>query len=208
MSIPKRRMRPAPLKSTLQPDRSQMETAMMTTQTPTARRGPPARQEKARTGGMKQFISFKIGEEGYAIDIMAVREIKGWTETTPLPNQPELYSRRDEPARHYRAGLRSALPVRHGAYRGFALARHHHRGRQDRMAGLLVDAVSDILTIDSGRFVPCPKPSAAPRRTTFLASFRSTNHGCDPGPRRIAGQGPRRAFRADERGAASGMTSV
>ena len=36
-----------------------------------------------------QFISFAIGDDQYGVDIMAVREIKGWSEITHLPKQPE-----------------------------------------------------------------------------------------------------------------------
>ena len=36
-----------------------------------------------------QLISFAIGDDQYGVDIMAVREIKGWTAITPLPRQPE-----------------------------------------------------------------------------------------------------------------------
>jgi purine-binding chemotaxis protein CheW len=36
-----------------------------------------------------QFISFAIGNDQYGVDIMAVREIKGWSDITHLPKQPE-----------------------------------------------------------------------------------------------------------------------
>jgi purine-binding chemotaxis protein CheW len=36
-----------------------------------------------------QVISFAIGDDQYGVDIMAVREIKGWTEITHLPRQPD-----------------------------------------------------------------------------------------------------------------------
>src|SRR6185312_6235429 len=36
-----------------------------------------------------QLISFAIGNDQYGVDIMAVREIKGWTDITPLPRQPD-----------------------------------------------------------------------------------------------------------------------
>jgi purine-binding chemotaxis protein CheW len=36
-----------------------------------------------------QLISFAIGDDQYGVDIIAVREIKGWTAITPLPGQPE-----------------------------------------------------------------------------------------------------------------------
>src|ERR1700759_1598584 len=35
-----------------------------------------------------QFITFTLGDAEYGIDIMKVREIKGWTETTRIPNAP------------------------------------------------------------------------------------------------------------------------
>ncbi len=41
------------------------------------------------TDGLTQFISFAIGADQYGVDIMAVREIKGWSEITHLPKQPE-----------------------------------------------------------------------------------------------------------------------
>src|SRR5260370_27528046 len=40
-------------------------------------------------GGRMQSISFSIGEDQYGVDIMAVREIKGWSEIAHLPKQPE-----------------------------------------------------------------------------------------------------------------------
>ena len=43
----------------------------------------------ARTSASIQFISFAIGDNQYGVDIMAVREIKGWSDITHLPKQPE-----------------------------------------------------------------------------------------------------------------------
>ena len=36
-----------------------------------------------------QFVSFAIGDDQYGVDIMAVREIKGWSDITHLPKQPD-----------------------------------------------------------------------------------------------------------------------
>ena len=36
-----------------------------------------------------KFISFAIGDDQYGVDIMAVREIKGWSQITRLPRQPD-----------------------------------------------------------------------------------------------------------------------
>ena len=51
-----------------------------------ARRPPTAQRAETIPS---QLISFAIGEDQYGVDIMAVREIKGWTDITPLPRQPQ-----------------------------------------------------------------------------------------------------------------------
>jgi purine-binding chemotaxis protein CheW len=38
--------------------------------------------------GQIEVISFEIGGQEFCIDIRAVREIRGWTPATPLPNSP------------------------------------------------------------------------------------------------------------------------
>jgi hypothetical protein len=49
----------------------------------------PSNWSEAGTASQTQFISFAIGDDQYGVDIMAVREIKGWTDITHLPKQPE-----------------------------------------------------------------------------------------------------------------------
>lgn len=104
----------------------------------------------------RQFISFRVHDEQFAIDIMAVREIKGWTETTVLPNQPE-----------YLLGvlnLRGAIvPIYDLSCRfGMGLTKTSRLhvviivSVMDRLIGLLVDAVSDIITVPTGEIRPVP----------------------------------------------------
>jgi purine-binding chemotaxis protein CheW len=38
---------------------------------------------------LSQFISFAIGSNQYGVDIMAARGIRGWSEITHLPGQPD-----------------------------------------------------------------------------------------------------------------------
>jgi purine-binding chemotaxis protein CheW len=54
-----------------------------------ARVPTPARSATDVTAPPNQLISFAIGDDQYCVDIIAVREIKGWTAITPLPGQPE-----------------------------------------------------------------------------------------------------------------------
>lgn len=105
---------------------------------------------------IRQFISFKIGDEEYGVDIMAIREIKGWTATTELPDAPP----------HLRGviNLRGAIiPVfdlraRFSGRLTEATPRHVTMvvtvGR--RVLGLLVDAVADIITVPAADIHPVP----------------------------------------------------
>ena len=95
---------------------------------------------------MLELIAFRVAGQEFCVDIMGIREIRGWTVATPLPQSPPFVCGV--------INLRgSVLPIIDLAARlGFPAACPTERhviivaqiGRQ--VAGLLVDAVSDILT--------------------------------------------------------------
>jgi purine-binding chemotaxis protein CheW len=105
----------------------------------------------------KQFISFTIGDEEYGVDIMAIREIKGWTASTELPNTP--------PFIRGVINLRGAivpildLRARFSAARTDASARHVIIvvAVGARVAGILVDAVADIISVSTSDIQPVPQ---------------------------------------------------
>ena len=94
-----------------------------------------------------ELLSFKVGEQEYSVDIMSVREIRGWTRATPLPH-----------ASAYVRGVinlrGTVLPIIDLACRlGIGVTETTERNviivvqMQGQTIGLLVDAVSDILSI-------------------------------------------------------------
>ncbi len=108
------------------------------------------------TGGASQFVTCTLDAAEYGIDIMAVREIKGWSETTCIP--------------HSAAWIRGVMNLR-----GVIVPILDLRARFGmtpteptpmhvvvivqtgaRTTGILVDAVSDIIAItpDDIRAVP------------------------------------------------------
>ena len=107
-------------------------------------------------GAGRELISFRIGAQEYCVDIMAVREIRGWTPATALPRAPDFV--------RGVINLRGAvLPIVDLAARlGFAsaepTARHVIIVAQigERSVGLLVDAVSDILNVADELVQPTP----------------------------------------------------
>jgi purine-binding chemotaxis protein CheW len=103
-----------------------------------------------------EFIAFAVGEQEFCIDVMSVREIRGWTPATPLPHSQSFV--------RGVINLRGAvLPIIDLAVRlGFPPAEMMGRhviivvqiGQQ--LVGLLVDAVSDILTAKEEEMMPPP----------------------------------------------------
>lgn len=109
------------------------------------------------TGATQQFLTFTVDGEEYGVDIMTVREIKGWTEITRLPNSPEF--------------MRGVMNLRGLIIPIFDLRARFKReltnatagnvviilAVKERNIGILVDGVSDILTVASAEVKPVPE---------------------------------------------------
>jgi purine-binding chemotaxis protein CheW len=111
----------------------------------------------AGSEGGAQFITFTLGAEEYGVDIMKVREIKGWVETTTIPHAP--------------AYVRGVINLRGIIVPIFDLRSRFGMGLTEptrmhvviivdvdtRTIGLLVDAVSDIIAVEPGSIRPVPE---------------------------------------------------
>jgi len=110
--------------------------------------------------GIRQFLSFRVGAGDYAIDILAVREIKGWTQTTVLPNQPQYV----RGVLNLRGAIVPVFDLRCRFGQGATLASDKHVviivAVAERLIGLLVDQVSDILSIAPEAVGPIPEIEA------------------------------------------------
>jgi purine-binding chemotaxis protein CheW len=115
---------------------------------------------KTASDNVRELIAFRIGDQEFCVNIMSVREIRGWTPATALPHSPG-----------YVLGvinLRGAvLPIidlsgRLGMKPADPTARHVIIVAQvhKKVVGLLVDAVSDILTVTSENIQPTPEVSS------------------------------------------------
>ena len=126
--------------------------------------------EPAHGGGEIELLSFHVGEHEYSVEIMAVREIRGWTRTTSLPHSPS-----------YVRGVinlrGTVLPVIDLGVRLGLEPSDPDEGNviivvdfDGRTIGLRVDAVSDILTLPAGQLRPPPE-IAADASETFLRAL-------------------------------------
>jgi purine-binding chemotaxis protein CheW len=115
--------------------------------------GNGSRVEPAST----QLISFAIGDDQYGVDIMAVREIKGWTEITHLPRQPDYV----RGVLNLRGVIVPIIDLRCRFGQGLTQATPLHIVIIVQIAakpvGLLADRVLDIVSLDEIQIQPIPK---------------------------------------------------
>ena len=110
-----------------------------------------------RAGEAVKVVAFELGGHHFCIDIMSIREIRPWTQTTPLPHAPESV--------RGIINLRGAvLPVVDLSSRlGFGFSEPGPRHGvivtempDAQVTGFLVDRVTDILEIRPDDLHPTP----------------------------------------------------
>jgi purine-binding chemotaxis protein CheW len=126
--------------------------------------------EESSGARFSEFISFAIGNDHYGVDIMAVREIKGWSDIVALPQQPD-YVRGVLNLRGVIVPIVD-LRCRFGQGRTEATVMHVMIIVQirDQLVGLLADRVSDIVTVNSKSVQPVPRTSGGVR-AEFLSGL-------------------------------------
>ncbi|MCW0232578.1 MAG: chemotaxis protein CheW [Ferrovibrio sp.] len=116
-----------------------------------------------------EYLTFAAAGQEYGIDILAVREIRGWTVENPLPNCP--------PSVRGVINLRGQvvpiydLRIRLGAERSTPTATHVVIVVEAAAGfyGLLVDAVSDIMSVANGELQPVPQTGMAAENAFLTA---------------------------------------
>lgn len=124
----------------------------------------------AGTGGLSQMISFAIGDDQYGVQITAVREIKGWSQITHLPKQPEYV----RGVLNLRGIMVPIIDLRCRFGEGLTQATPLHIvivvQVESRIVGLLADRVSDIISFEPSQIQPVPRVSRN-SRCEFLAGL-------------------------------------
>jgi len=94
-----------------------------------------------------ELLSVRIGDQDFALDIMAVREIRGWIASTPLPHAPGfikgMINLRGVILAIVDLAERLGLPTREPDPSSVVVVVE----ACGRIIGLVVDAVSDIITV-------------------------------------------------------------
>ncbi|MDF2177096.1 chemotaxis protein CheW [Aliiglaciecola sp. CAU 1673] len=108
-------------------------------------------------GESREFLSFVLGEEHYALDIMAVKEIRGYEPVTKIANAPPfikgvLNLRGDiVPI----VDLRMKFNVGQATYNEFTIV--IMLMVKGRIVGIVVDGVSDVINLTEDDIRPPPE---------------------------------------------------
>jgi len=110
--------------------------------------------------GVRQLISFRVGEQEFCIDVTTVREIRGWTPATPIPQSPDYL----RGVINLRGAIMPVVDLRNRLGYGVTEPEARHViivvECGERLAGVLVDAVCDTLTVDGETIQPAPQTGA------------------------------------------------
>lgn len=113
----------------------------------------------------RELIVVEIARQNFAIDIMAVREIRGWTASTRLPHAPGhvlgMINLRGNVLPVVDFAARLGLETREPQPSSVVIV----ADIEGRLVGLLVDAVCDILTLGTGMLQVTPEVGSREVRT-------------------------------------------
>jgi purine-binding chemotaxis protein CheW len=127
---------------------------------------------ETKTANRVEIVCFTVEDQDFSIEISHVLEIRGWTSTTTLPHAPDFV-----------VGMMNlrgtVLPVVDLSLRlGFGKTEPGKRHViiiaqiDDKIVGFLVDAVSDIITVDEAQMQATPDVSSS-RTQAFIRGVHS-----------------------------------
>ena len=126
--------------------------------------------ESAGATGLPEFINFAIGDDQYGVDIMAVREIKEWSNVTHLPKQPDYV----RGVLNLRGAMVPVVDLRCRFGEGVTEPTPTHIiivvHIDGRLVGLLADRVLDIVSFEASKIQPVPR-TAHGESSDFLSGL-------------------------------------
>jgi len=114
-------------------------------------------QQSVMAGDDREFLSFVLGEEHYALDITTVKEIRGYEQVTKIANAPDFI----KGVMNLRGDivpvvdLRIKFNVGEATYNEFTIV--IMLNVDDRIVGIVVDGVSDVIRLTEEEMLPPPE---------------------------------------------------
>lgn len=108
----------------------------------------------------EQHLSFVLGEEHYAVDILSVSEIRGWEKPTIVPNTPDymkgVINLRGIIVPVFDLRIRFGVGNAEYSATTVVVVLKLMNGNQRKIIGFTVDAVSDVLNIQEKDIIKAP----------------------------------------------------
>lgn len=136
----------------------------MSTQTPINQPELDELDDEIRDEPTEQYLSFLMGDEEFAINILSVQEIRGWQATTDVPNSPPhvLGVMNLRGTISPIIDLRSCFGIRDLRYTDETVViiisvPSELDSHQSKVVGIVVDAVSDVHDLAENDIQPSPE---------------------------------------------------
>jgi len=118
------------------------------------------REPLHETADGDQLLTFVLGDEEYAVDILRVQEIRGWSAATPIPNTPSwikgIINLRGAIVPIVDLRERFGMTVTPYGPTTVVIVLRAIQGEKERTVGVVVDAVSDVCSLREGAVQPSP----------------------------------------------------
>ena len=118
-------------------------------------------QTRVNVGSTQEFLSFTLGAEEYGVDILRVQEIRGYEEPTAIANAPAFI----KGVVNLRGTIVPIVDMRikfnlgQPTYDQFTVVIILNVA--DRVVGMVVDGVSDVIALSGEQMRPAPQFSSA-----------------------------------------------
>lgn len=127
---------------------------------------------------MAQFLSFSLGQEEYAVDVLRVQEIRSWEPVSRVPNVPA----HEIGVINLRGAIVPIIDLRERFQLGVTqytsltvvVVLQVHRAEKIRVMGVVVDTVSDVIDVDKSLIQSAPD-FGAKVSTEFINGLVSVN---------------------------------
>lgn len=119
------------------------------------------KEEQTGVGGSRELLTFTLGGEEYGIDILKVQEIRGYDAVTHIANTPEFI----KGVINLRGTIVPIVDMRikfqlgNADYDQFTVVIILNVA--NRVVGMVVDGVSDVITLNPDQIKPAPEFGSA-----------------------------------------------
>ncbi|MFO1228646.1 chemotaxis protein CheW [Roseateles sp.] len=135
----------------------------------------PALRKESRAVATGEYLTFKLGDEEYGMDILKVQEIRSYEQPTRIANAPDFI----KGVVNLRGvivpivDLRIKLRCPTAEYNSFTVV--IVLNVRNRVVGAVVDSVSDVLELSKDAVRPAPELNAGSVDTRFITGIGTIN---------------------------------